>query len=80
MTGAGEVLVTLTVELDNKQVSYFRKNSSIWDLLAFTGGFCVTLMFLGKICYNLLSMNSSDRLQGAYMMSQYHTRNRSVNK
>lgn len=43
--GAGVLLCSVTMELDNKKITYFRKNMAVWDLLAFIGGFSVALMY-----------------------------------
>lgn len=78
LTGAGETVVTVSIELDNKRVTYFRKEMAIWDLAAFIGGFAVALHFFAKIFYGFVSMGSSDKLDQAYMLSQYQTRTRKV--
>ncbi len=62
LSGAGLMLVSVVIELDPRRVSYFRKNTAVWDLLAFIGGFSVALMFVGKLLYNFCGMNNSNRL------------------
>lgn len=56
------MVVSVAIELDPRRISYFRKNTAVWDLLAFIGGFSVALMFVGKWVYNLVGMNNSNRL------------------
>ena len=69
LTGAGVQLAQMTLELDNKKITYFRKETSVWDMLAFIGGFSVVLHFAAQILYNFVSMNSENRLQQAFMLS-----------
>jgi hypothetical protein len=56
------MIVSVAIELDPRRVSYFRKNTTAWDLLGLIGGFSVTLLFVGKLLYKFVGMNNSSRL------------------
>lgn len=67
-------MATLTVELEDMQQTYFRKNTSVWDLLAVFGGFAVSFFLVSQMCYGFIGMNNSQRLSYQYMSSQYQVR------
>lgn len=46
ITGAGQALCKITLELDNKMITYFRKQTAAWEIMAYAGGFAVALMFI----------------------------------
>lgn len=56
------MIVSVAIELDPRRVSYFRKNTTAWDLLGLIGGFSVSLLFVGKLLYKFVGMNNSSRL------------------
>ncbi len=46
--GAGMLISTVTFELSPTKISYFRKQTAIWELAAYIGGFAVTILFFGQ--------------------------------
>jgi hypothetical protein len=48
VSGSGVILCQATIELESIMITHFRKNTAIWDILAYVGGFSVTLTFFAR--------------------------------
>lgn len=62
-SGVGMTLCSVNMEIYNIQNNYFRKNTSVWQLMAYVGGFAVTSIYIGQAVYVFIKQNSQ------YMLS-----------
>ena len=71
ITGAGSLLATVTMELHPIKTTYFRKALGLWELLALTGGFAVTLVALAQLCLRTCATNQNYHISQKHLKSEF---------